>query len=44
MGYTGPLGATGYCYRGSTYATSNSEVCGGFNNWGETEMEVWRLE
>ena len=27
----------------STYSASPNQVCGGFKNWGETEMEVWRL-
>ena len=26
-----------------TYSASPNQVCGGFKNWGETEMEVWRL-
>ena len=35
---------TGHCGQGYTYAGSNNEVCGGYNNWGETKIEVWRLE
>ena len=43
MGYTGPLGGTGgRCDRGSTYAGSPNEACGG-NHWGKTDFEAWRL-
>ena len=26
-----------------TYAGGPNEICGGNHNWGETELEVWRL-
>ena len=43
MGYSGPLGgSTGYCNQGSTYAGSRNEICGGYDNWGATQLEVWR--
>jgi hypothetical protein len=40
------LSCGGVCNGGAnepTYSASPNQVCGGFGNWGETEMEVWRL-
>ena len=41
--YNGTLGAIGDCYQGVTYTGSAGQICGGRDNWGETNMEVWRL-
>ena len=41
-GSNGPLGDHGYCDQGGTYATSSNEICGGRQNWGATQLEVWR--
>ena len=38
----GPPGSGGYC-EGSTYHGVINEVCGGDQNWGHTDLEVWRL-
>ena len=40
---TGALGASGYCNDGYTYTNNpaDSGLCGGSNNWGTVEMEVW---
>eukprot|EP01045_Picozoa_sp_COSAG04_P022689 COSAG04_NODE_2600_length_3870_cov_2.863431_2_plen_808_part_00 len=53
MGWRGnsdnnPLGrplsdGTGHCLQGTTYEGDAGSVCGGDANWGETELEVWRL-
>ena len=43
MGNSGPLGGSdAECYQGQTYAGSTNEICGGLNNWGATQLEVWR--
>ena len=45
FGFGGALGNNGFCNRlhqpGYTYEGLGQEVCGGNNNWGPTEMEVW---
>ena len=43
MGQDGPPGTNGHCDQGSTYAGSPNQICGGEYNWGETQLEVWRL-
>ena len=48
MGFTngppgGPPGASGYCDQGATYAGSPNETCGGYRNWGRTDLEAWYL-
>lgn len=43
MGGTGVLGADSYCNQGSSYDGSLNKICGGVQNWGQTEMEVWRI-
>ena len=43
IGYDGPPGGThGYCNQGGTYRGSNNEACGGYQNWGHTDLEVWK--
>ena len=37
----GPPGAYGYCDQGVTYRGSRNAACGGDNNWGHTDLEVW---
>ena len=39
--YGGALGNYGHCYQGTTYAGARNAACGGYSNWGATEMEVW---
>ena len=34
-------GDGGYCTQGGTYAGSDNEACGGYGNWGSTDLEVW---
>jgi hypothetical protein len=41
FGGYGALGSNGDCNQGTTYAGAPNAVCGGSNNWGATEMEVW---
>ena len=38
-----PPGTGGSCNQGSTYTGSNNQVCGSLSNWGQTQLEVWRL-
>ena len=40
---SGPPGQHGDCSQGHDYAGSRNEACGGENNWGETDLEAWRL-
>lgn len=44
--YTGgshaPGGIYGHCHH-MTYVATDAEVCGGFGNWGSTDIEVWHL-
>ena len=35
------LGNHGYCDQGWTYAGEMNAACGGRENWGATQMEVW---
>ena len=35
-----PGGSDGYC-QGGTYRGTEGEICGGDNNWGATDVEVW---
>ena len=37
----GPPGANGYCNQSETYRGSPNAACGGFQNWGHTDLEVW---
>ena len=37
-----PGGSVGCCQQGNTYAGSPNEICGGYHNWGVTQLEVWR--
>jgi hypothetical protein len=41
IGYDGPPGDGGRCYQGTTYRGSPNAACGGNNNWGHTDLEVW---
>jgi hypothetical protein len=41
IGSDGPPGTGGYCSQGTTYRGSDNAACGGFNNWGHTDLEVW---
>ena len=43
FGYSGALGQGDYarCHQGGTYAGETNDACGGHDNWGATEMEVW---
>ena len=34
-------GRYAYCDQGYTYAGGTNDACGGHDNWGATEMEVW---
>ena len=34
-------GAGGQCVQGGTYRGTDGEICGGSNNWGATDVEVW---
>jgi len=47
MGVGGPPGSGGYCRQGDTYAGSPKQICGTDDRdgteWGETQLEVWRL-
>ena len=37
-----PGGSGGEChYQGATYRGTDGEICGGDNNWGATDVEVW---
>eukprot|EP01046_Picozoa_sp_COSAG06_P012321 COSAG06_NODE_721_length_12803_cov_167.866105_8_plen_122_part_00 len=42
IGYNGPPGTNGFCSQGGTYRGSRNEACGGFLNWGHTDLEVWK--
>ena len=42
FGIYGALGqGVAYCDQGTTYAGETNDACGGHDNWGATEMEVW---
>ena len=43
IGQTGgaPAGSDGACYQSRTYRGTGGEICGGNNNWGATDVEVW---
>ena len=44
MGGNGPPGYQGHGrFQGTTYAGTPNEICGGDGNWGQTDLEVWRL-
>ena len=34
-------GEGGACHQGGTYRGASGEICGGNNNWGATDVEVW---
>ena len=36
-----PGGSPGNCIQGRTYHSTAGEICGGTNNWGATDVEVW---
>ena len=36
-----PGGSAGYCDQGTTYRGTDGEICGGTDNWGATDVEVW---
>ena len=36
-----PGGSGGSCFQGSTYRGTENEICGGDQNWGATDVEVW---
>ena len=37
----GPGGGRGHCEQGHTYRGTDGEICGGTDNWGATDVEVW---
>ena len=37
----GALGVRGSCDQGGDYDGMPNQICGGDDNWGETNMEVW---
>eukprot|EP01043_Picozoa_sp_COSAG02_P058675 COSAG02_NODE_7343_length_3054_cov_1034.035533_5_plen_151_part_00 len=37
----GPPGLHGHCNQGDTYRGSHNAACGGYHNWGHTDLEVW---
>jgi len=39
----GPPGHLAFCKHGATYATPDSEKWCGGDDWGETDLEIWRL-
>ena len=42
IGYIGAPGSPGGCYQqGTTYRGTPGEICGGWDNWGATDVEVW---
>eukprot|EP01046_Picozoa_sp_COSAG06_P013988 COSAG06_NODE_855_length_11931_cov_20.218813_12_plen_196_part_00 len=41
IGNDGPPGTQGYCDQGYTYHGSTNAACGGHDNWGHTDLEVW---
>ena len=42
IGHSGaPGGSDGYCDQGGTYRGTKGEICGGRDNWGATDLEVW---
>ena len=36
-----PGGEDSYCHQGTTYRGTDGEICGGDENWGPTDVEVW---
>ena len=42
LGGNATLGVGAQCVR-HTYAAPTDRICGGGGNWGETNLEVWRL-
>ena len=36
-----PGGLDGSCDQGGTYRGTKGEICGGYSNWGATDVEVW---
>ena len=36
-----PGGSHSRCQQGFTYRGTDGEICGGSNNWGATDVEVW---
>ena len=36
-----PGGVNAYCQQGVTYRGTDGEICGGNENWGATDVEVW---
>ena len=36
-----PGGSHGYCHQGDIYRGMEGEICGGYHNWGGTDVEVW---
>eukprot|EP01045_Picozoa_sp_COSAG04_P011133 COSAG04_NODE_709_length_10902_cov_2.887346_2_plen_127_part_00 len=41
IGGSGAPGEHGACLQGRTYRGTPNEICGGNNNWGATDVEVW---
>ena len=42
IGWDGaPGGSPAYCEQGGTYRGTDGEICGGNENWGATDVEVW---
>ena len=42
-GYSGKLGTHAQCNANSYSGHVKNEICGGYQNWGTTHLEVWRL-
>ena len=42
-GWNAKLGTGASCYAKSYSGHVSNEICGGYNNWGTTHLEVWRL-
>eukprot|EP01045_Picozoa_sp_COSAG04_P018756 COSAG04_NODE_1760_length_5665_cov_4.392203_3_plen_659_part_00 len=44
--FLGHPGLNGYCRQGHTYqgTSGSSSICGGNDNWGATDVEVWYLD
>jgi hypothetical protein len=36
-----PGGGNGFCKNGDTYGAADDLICGGRENWGATDVEVW---
>ena len=41
IGGSGAPGGSGVCDQGTDYRGTEGEICGGEENWGATDVEVW---